>query len=163
MTEKALFLKLLDYNEQATGRILDEAAKLTSEQFRAPTGQSHGSLQMLLIHALRTEWVWRRLSSVGHRSEMPPFTEERYPDVGALREAWTDENAQMRAYLESLSEEQLDAARPVTDRHGNVMPMIPWQMLVQRFMHSMQHRTEAAAILTGYGHSPGDLDFIFFI
>jgi len=57
MTEKALFLKLLDYNEQATGRILDEAAKLTSEQFRAPTGQGHGSLQMLLIHALRTEWV----------------------------------------------------------------------------------------------------------
>jgi uncharacterized damage-inducible protein DinB len=29
--------------------------------------------------------------------------------------------------------------------------------------HGMQHKTEAAAILTGFGHSPGDIDLIVYL
>lgn len=38
-----------------------------------------------------------------------------------------------------------------------------WHCLLHVVNHGTQHRSEAAAILTGYGRSPGDLDFTAFL
>ena len=37
-----------------------------------------------------------------------------------------------------------------------------WQMLAHVINHGTQHRSEAATILTGIGHSPGEIDMIFY-
>ena len=34
--------------------------------------------------------------------------------------------------------------------------------MLQVLMHSQYHRGETAALLTGLGYSPGDIDFLFF-
>jgi uncharacterized damage-inducible protein DinB len=36
-------------------------------------------------------------------------------------------------------------------------------MLAQVLNHGTQHRSEAAALLTAAGHSPGEIDLIFYI
>ena len=40
--------------------------------------------------------------------------------------------------------------------------MTMWQALLHVFNHGTQHRSEAAALLTDAGRSPGDLDLIDF-
>jgi uncharacterized damage-inducible protein DinB len=30
-------------------------------------------------------------------------------------------------------------------------------------LHGMQHRSELALMLTGFGHSPGDIDLVFYL
>jgi uncharacterized damage-inducible protein DinB len=38
-----------------------------------------------------------------------------------------------------------------------------WESMLHLVNHGTQHKTEAAAILTGFGHSPGDIDLIVYL
>jgi uncharacterized damage-inducible protein DinB len=40
---------------------------------------------------------------------------------------------------------------------------ILWQAMLHVLNHGTQHRSEAAAMLTEFNHSPGDIDFMVFL
>ncbi|HTP07287.1 MAG TPA: DinB family protein [Anaerolineae bacterium] len=155
-------LTLYDYNYWATARALNAAAQLTPDQFTAPAGLSHGSVRGALTHILSAEMVWRlRLAEGVSLTALP--TEKDFPSaVDALRERWADEEAKMRAYLNSLTDEALN--RPVQYKTTKGVPSenILWNLLVHVVNHGTQFRSEAAVALTSYGHSPGDLDLLAF-
>ena len=72
------------------------------------------------------------------------------------------EQREMRAYLDTLTEETLNG----TIRYvipGVVRERVVWHLLLDAIFHAMQHRSEAAALLTTYGQSPGDYDFTMFL
>jgi uncharacterized damage-inducible protein DinB len=64
----------------------------------------------------------------------------------------------MRAYLLDLSDADLD--RPFDLGPRGTLPV--WELLVHFANHATQHRSEAAILLTLYGHSPGDLDYFLY-
>jgi uncharacterized damage-inducible protein DinB len=159
---KTMLLKLYDYNYWSNDKILDLAEQLGPEEFVADGGYSRSSLHMTLFHMLRTEWVWRTLAQERRITAAPPQP-EHFGTVAALREGWQAESGRLRGYVEGLSNDDLASNVEIYDREGNAQTLTIWHMLLHTALHSAQHRSEAAALLTGYGRTPGDLDFIFFV
>jgi uncharacterized damage-inducible protein DinB len=92
----------------------------------------------------------------------PPLAPENFPDLPSLEVRWLEESQAMQEYLQGLDDDLLDAEISATDWRGNVHQMKRWFILQHLILHGMQHRSEAAELLTRYGQSPGNLDFVFY-
>ena len=156
---------LYGYNQWATERVLTAADGLTEEQFLAPGGAGHGSIRDTLVHLINVQRRWlswwdgccARRSLQSAARPVPP------PDLAALRALWEALDRQTRAFVERLGDEE--AARDYVNElpNGAEWRMALWQMMLHVANHGTQHRSEVAAMLTHAGHSPGDLDLLFFI
>ena len=162
MLAKEILLKLYNYHYWATGKIMDCAEGVSQPQFLAPVDFEHESLRETLFHILNAELNWRCICQ-GLKEQTPQLHLENFPTVNQLRERWQEEEQRMRSYLSELSEDELEGTVQFEDSSGEATSRPRWILLVQNLTHSMQHRTEAAAILTSYGRPPGGLDFIDFV
>ncbi len=152
---------IYDYNYWATKRLITTASGVSLEQFIAPTRFPHGSLRGTFTHLLDAEYGWRMLCQQG--LETRDMTEDEFPTLDALEIRWLDEEAAMHTYLNSLKDEDMMGIIRYTTPSGLKRERVLWHCLYHVTNHSTQHRSEAAAILTDLGHSPGDFDFSMFM
>jgi len=154
-------LLIYDYNYWANKRILDASANVTPEQLDAPASFPYGGLRGTLLHILDSEWGWRALFQ-GIESAAD-LIETDFPTLGALKARWQQEETAMRAYINALSDEDMESHLRYTTDNGIKRDRILWHCLLHVVNHGTQHRSEAAALLTDYSYSPGDLDFTIFL
>src|SRR5260221_9014290 len=112
-------IKLLyDYNDWADARILAACARVSLEQYAAPTsfGSGHGGLRATMVHMLDNIWQ-QRITLQGYYKEpladeaaydATELHEDAFPTLAALRERWMSEQREMRAYFDTLTEETLN-------------------------------------------------------
>jgi len=87
------------------------------------------------------------------------LTEADLPTLDALKERWRTEERDMQAYLDSLNDQDMYGLVRYAVPEGFVRERVLWHCLLHVVNHGTQHRSEAAALLTSYGHSPDGLDF----
>lgn len=152
---------LYKYNTWANARILDAASMVTEEQFLAPASYPHGGLRSTLTHTLFAEWIWR----IRWQSESPTnrLSPEDFATFDSLQARWLQEEKALGIFVDSLTDEKLNAAFQYKTTDGDVMENILWQAMAHVINHGTQHRSEAAAMLTEFNHSPGDIDLIMFL
>lgn len=147
---------LFDYNDWANERILRTAEGLTAEQFAAPTRFPGGSVRGCLLHLVSA--LRFHLALAGGQGERTTTPDN--PDVAAVRALLAREGVSLRAFLGTLTDADLDQPRTLPfapDGYVSVAPL--WKLLLHNINHASQHRSDAAQMLTDFGHSPGDLDF----
>ena len=153
---------LFDYDCWATEKVMKETVNLSTEQLKAQTECSHGSLKGTIVHIISAEWIWRQRCQYGISPDN--FIDENlFPNFEALSMLLLEEQSEMRKYLSTLSKSDLQSTIEYKTTTGAGYKNFLWHILVQLFNHGTHHRSEIAGMLTRYGHSPGDLDFIFYL
>jgi uncharacterized damage-inducible protein DinB len=156
----AYIATLYDYDHWASTRVLDTAAQLDPSKLDAAPLAGLASLRSILTHTLGSLWIWRsRLEGVSPSAQLDPAN---FPSLGAIRERWETELAAMRALVARLDDAELALPVAYKTTGGAAQTTPRWQILVHVANHGTQHRSEAAAVLTALGHSPGNLDMIVF-
>jgi uncharacterized damage-inducible protein DinB len=151
---------MYEYNYWASGKILAAAAKVTQEQLTAPAAFPYGSLRETLLHIVDGEYGWRGLF------EQNTFLELNWDDFttfASIEKKFHEEEKALRAYLNRLTDADMESHLRYTIEGGIQRDRILWHCLYHLVNHGTQHRSEAAAILTSYGASPGDIDFTLFL
>jgi uncharacterized damage-inducible protein DinB len=158
--DRASVVHLFDYMYWVNLRLLDEAARLASEQFTAPSASTTRDLRATLVHELDVEWSWRlslQGSTYAQLEAEGELRAEDYPNVQVLRDHWQHDEAAMRGWLDGLTEEQV--AAELTPSLSN-RPLPLWQFLLHIVVHATQQQSDAATLLSALGHSPGDLGYL---
>jgi uncharacterized damage-inducible protein DinB len=154
-------LVLYKYNQWSSKKILDAVSNVTQEQFIASAAFPHGGLRSTLVHALFAEWIWRQRWE--GTSPTVRFKPEEFPTFESLRARWAEEEKLLMAFVDNLTDERLNSKFSYKSTDGKPHERILWQAMAHVINHGTQHKTEAAAMLTDLGQSPGDIDLILYL
>lgn len=152
---------MFEYNYWANKKILSTAENISTEELIKPNNSSWGSLCGTLVHTLDDEYTWRGRCKDGMFVDgMKP---EDFPDLAAIKTRWEADEMDMWAYLNSLTDDDLEGLVTYEIEGGITRNRVLWHCLYHVVNHGMQHRSECAVMLTDLGHSPGNLDFMVFL
>ena len=160
MNKKDILL-FYKYNQWANALILNAVANVTQEEYLVPASFPHGGLRGTLVHMLFAEWIWRRRWE--GISPTKRFKPEDFPTFESLHARWAEEEKALMSFVEGLSDEKLNGIFRYKSTDGEPHQQTLWHAMLHLVNHGTQHRTEAAAILTDLGHSPGDIDLLYFL
>jgi uncharacterized damage-inducible protein DinB len=143
---------LAAYNHWANTRLLQAASTLSVEELERDLRASFGSLQGTLIHVLWGERGWLHFWQEG--SFLPDPTPGDYPDFESLRSAWTRHEEAYAAYLDGLTQAELDAPRAVDENTYRL-----GELVQHTLNHSTHHRGQVTVLLRQLGHEPPSTDY----
>ena len=152
---------LYRYNPWANARALDTAERLGPEPFLTAPDAASGSVRDTLVHTMSAQWIW--LERWQGRSPTAGIDARDFHDVASIRARWADVERGTHRFVAELSEARLASTVAYRNTKGERWAHTLWQQMIHQVNHATQHRSEVAVMLTRFGHSPGDLDFLIFV
>lgn len=149
------------YNAWANQHVLDGADYLTAGQLLASRDGGIGSIRDTLVHIMGAQELYLARWQGASPSRM--LAPAQFPDLAAVRSRWADIEAETQAFVAGLDGDRLGRVVEYTNLEGEQWAYPLWQQMLQQVNHATQHRSEVALLLTQLGHSPGWLDFLYFI
>jgi uncharacterized damage-inducible protein DinB len=152
---------LYRYGTWATGRILEEAAHLSTAEFTQDAPGGSASVRDTLVHLVWGEDLWLARMREAPSPVHPDPND--FPDLATIRSRWEDVDSAMIRFVNQLTVYDLDRYVSYVNSLDETWEYPIWQMLMHQANHATQHRSELAMMLTSYDYSPGWLDLMIFI
>jgi uncharacterized damage-inducible protein DinB len=152
--------RLYDYGYWANGKILAVVAQLTPEEFTKNVAGSYGSVRNTLVHVLSAEWGW--LDRCGGHPRGPALKAEDFPTADVLINTWTQVEGWVRSFLAKLKDEDVDRMVEYKNPRGEPRSMALGEMMQHAANHGVHHRGQVALLLRVLGHTPGNVDLLFY-
>jgi uncharacterized damage-inducible protein DinB len=150
---------LLDFTYWADRKILEASSEIPEVALARPASITYRDLRGTLVHTLDVEMSWRRrLRGEPKTAWDTSLSVDDYPTVAALAARWAQDEAEMRSWIQGLTDADLVAIQDLGD--GDRFPL--WFYLVHIVTHSEQQRRDAQLILRQLGHEPPDLEFLYY-
>jgi uncharacterized damage-inducible protein DinB len=143
---------LLDYHYWARDQMLDAVEPLTPEQLTRDLGSSFRSIRDTVAHMYAAEWAW--YSRWQGESPAGPLPLDRFADVPAIRQAWAQQEARVRGFVEGLGEDGIDRLFEYRLLNGQPGASLFWQMLQHLVNHASYHRGQVTTMLRQIGAAP---------
>jgi uncharacterized damage-inducible protein DinB len=146
MNQLTLFA-LARYNAYANQVLLSTAAELSLEELRETPSPSRGSILRLIQHLFATEAAFLAQC----QGKTFKFEREKLATIAQLQGFARQLEADLLGLVSSASEDDPAQVRQI-EIGGHPFRFPVWQILVQVFMHSAQHRGELSILLSELGH-----------
>ncbi len=151
---------LYDYNAWGNRRALVAAEKLTSEQFTRQMGSSFSSVRDTLAHIYGAEWIW--LERFQRRSPSALPNVGHFPDLASLREQWLKHEVLLLAFVQGLTQTDLDRDMEYKTLKFGVYHNPLWQSMQHLVNHGTYHRGQVTTLLRQLGAEPVLTDLMHF-
>ena len=160
---------LYEYDRWATGRTLQAASVLSSEQFTRDLGGAFSSVRDTLVHIVASEWGWLTywkatshsdalLDDLWGRHVPAHFPPSRFPDFAAVRAEWAVVANEQMDFVNSVTQESLAKTFPVRSKQLTLAHLM--QHLAN---HSTYHRGQIALMIRQLDAEPLATDFALFL
>ena len=140
--------------------MLAAAALISSDQFTQSKGHSFDTVQGTFAHLMNSERLW--LGRWQGQPDQPPLNPADFPMLDGVRMYWESLEMRMRRFVDEVDAARLDNVIRYTNLQGLTFEYPLWQMMMQVVTHGVHHRSEAATMLTEFGHAPEPLDVIVY-
>ncbi len=152
--------ELFEYNDWANARLLGCAAELPGEAWVRNLGGAFPTMLGLLAHMVGAERVWLIRFKGETPKGRPAWVAD--PNLPVLRAALAEVERERRAFLRTVTEEEL--ARPISytlmDGSGATLPLAT--LVLHTANHATYHRGQLASMLRRLGEAPPSTDLLLF-
>lgn len=149
----------LDYSAWASGRLLETAAQIPSEDLTRDFDTSEKNVVGTLAHVFAADRLW-----LGRIQGNPPasFISSEDRQLAVLQKAWPALLERWRQWAAPLTDRDVCGNVAYRDLAGNPWEQPLWQIVLHVVNHGTHHRGQVSGFLRAMGHNPPPLDLIAF-
>lgn len=150
---------LYDYHWWANRRLFDVVRTLGEEIAAGDVGRqfSFPTIRRMFAHIYGADWLWL---ARWQGASPPTLPGDEIGSLAVLRERWDTLEKEQFAFIEALTDADLDRLVEYKNTEGRAFRMTLGPLLLHVANHATHHRSEIATMLTMVSGSPPDTGLV---